>query len=267
VSAQSDPTGYFRIAIPGTVLPGQTVMLKLEHPGYKTLEMPVVIRFHSSLRHLIVASMAPTATEAEVDITPSPTVVSNIRVRYTVNSESQENVGSAAQTFEVANKGDIPCHHQGPCSPDGNWKAATGSIHLDAGAGNEFRDARASCIAGPCPFTKIDASGFAQGGRVITVSALDWSDTTTFLVQAEVFRTSIVSEVRETYPVFFGRGLNFTVPPTAEGASLVAELGGVEIVFPLGPYLDLSWATCTVRNTVNAANSVYQCELRPGYRF
>jgi len=267
LTTQSDPSGYFRIAIPGTVLSGQTVMLDFQHPGYKPLELPVIIRFHSSLRQLIVAAMLPSAENAGVASSPAQTIVSNIRARYTENTETQENIASAAKTFEIANQGNIPCHHRSPCSPDGYWKASTGSIQLDAGAGNEFRDARASCIAGPCPFTRIDANGFAQGGRVITATALDWSDTATFLLQAEVYHTSNVSEVRESYPVVFGRGFNFTLPPSAEGISLVAELGRDEIVFPLGPGLYLSWAICTVRNGNHPANSVYQCELKPGYKF
>jgi hypothetical protein len=139
---------------------------------------------------------------------------------------------------------------------------------LDAGAGNEFRDARASCIAGPCPFTQIDASGFANGGRTIKASALDWSDTSTFLVEAEVFHTAVVSRVRESYPVVFGRSLSFTLPGSAEGVSLEAELDGVEMVFPLGPNLYLNWASCSVRTSPNQEKStVYQCELKPDYRF
>ncbi len=266
LSTQSGPSGYFRIAIPGVVLPGQAVMLSFRHSGYETLDLPVTIRFRSSLRQLIVAAMVPEGGEdgAETSITSS--VVSNIRVRYTVNSENQQNVGSAAKTFEVVNKGNIPCDRKSPCSPDGYWKAATGSVQLDAGLGNEFRDPRASCIAGPCPFTTIDATGFAQGGRIITATALDWSETTTFLLQAEVFHTSNFPALRVSYPVSFGRGFSFTVPRNAEGASLVAEVGGVEIVFPLPPDLYLSWATCAVRNGINATNSVYQCELKPGYK-
>ncbi len=183
-----------------------------------------------------------------------------------MNSDHQENVGSAVKTFEVVNQGNLPCNrHQTACSPDGRWKASSSSIEIDAGAGNEFRDARATCIAGPCPFTRIDANGFAQGGRVIKVTALDWSDTATFLVQAEVFHTSLISEVRISYPVVFGDGFSFTVPPDAEGTSLMAQLGGNEVVFPLGPDLDLSWATCAVRKGMNAMNSIYQCELKQGY--
>ena len=267
VTTHSDPSGYFGIAIPRRILPGQTVLLNFERPGYKPLELPVVIRFRSSLRQLVVADMTPTAAEMPVEPSTAGKAVSNIRVRYTVNTESAENVGSEARTFEIVNQGNVPCRGQSPCSPDGQWKAATGSIRLDAGQGNEFRDARASCIAGPCPFTRIDSSGFAQGGQVITATAFDWSDTTTFLVQAEVFHMSIVPQMRMTYPVVFGRGFNFTVPPSAEGTSLVAELSGIEIVFPLGGNLDLSWASCQVRKGATAINNVYQCELKPGYRF
>ena len=142
------------------------------------------------------------------------------------------------------------------------------SVELDAGAGNEFRDARASCIAGPCPFTRIDSSGFANGGRVIIARAVDWSDTATFVVEAEVFHTGIVSSVRETYPVEFGRALHFTVPPTQEGVSLEAELNGVPMVFPMGPDHYLSWATCSVRPSSEIQKATtYQCELKPGFQF
>lgn len=267
LSTRSDSSGYFRIVIPGTVLPGRTIMLRFQHPGYKTLELPVTIHYRSSLRKLIVAAMQPLAAETAKRPSIAPTAVSNIRVRYTVNAENRMNVGSVAKTFVVHNKANIPCHQQDPCSPDGYWKASKGSIRLDAGSGNEFRDARASCIAGPCPFTKIDSNGFAHAGRIITASAVVWSSTAMFLLQAEVFHTTVVSKVRESYPVIFGRELSFTIPPAAEGASLVAELGGVEIVFPLGPNLNLSWATCSVGNAANLPNSAYQCTLKPGYRF
>ncbi len=268
LNTHSDAAGYFRIVFPGTVLPGQTVKLNFANPDYKPLDLQETIRFRSSFRDLLIAAMSPIDAPSASESTGPPTVVSNIRIRYTVNSENQENVGSSVKTFEVVNRGNIPCRRQRPCSPDGFWKASTGSIEMDAGTGNEFRDARASCIAGPCPFTRIDPRGYVNGGRTISVAAIDWSDTATFLVQAEVFRTSSVSNVRESYPVVFGSGFNFTVPPTAEGVSLVAELNGSQIVFPLGPDLYLSWAGCEVRDGANAEKSaVYQCELKPGFHF
>jgi len=268
LSTQSDASGYFRIAFPGIVLPGQTVILDFEQKDFKPLELLDTIRFRSSLRQLVIATMEPAAAEGSVDSGRHPSIVSNIKVRYTVNSQSEENIGSAVKTFQIVNRGNVPCHRQSPCSPDGYWKAAAGSIELDAGADNEFRDARASCIAGPCPFTQIDASGFANGGRTIVASALDWSDTATFLLEAEVFHTAVVSNVRESYPVVFGRSLSFTLPGTAEGVSLEAELDGVEMVFPLGPDLYLSWADCAFRNgSKREKSAVYQCELKPHYRF
>ncbi len=74
--------------------------------------------------------------------------------------------------------------------------------------------------------------------------------------------------MRESYPVIFGQTLNFTLPPTEEGVSIEAELDGTPMVFPLGPDLYLSWATCTARTNREAEKStVYRCELKPGYRF
>jgi hypothetical protein len=212
--------------------------------------------------------MIPSSVKTVVGSKGPGTVVSNIRVRYTINSRTETNVGSEAKTFQVVNKGNVPCNHQGPCSPDGKWKASSASVSLDAGADNTFENVRASCIAGPCPFTRIDSSGFIHGGRNIRASALNWSDTATFLLEAEVFHSAIISNVRELYPVIFGRTLNFTLPPTEEGVSLEAEIDGSPIVFPLSPDLNLSWATCTVRtDTEKEKTAVYRCELKPGYRF
>jgi hypothetical protein len=88
------------------------------------------------------------------------------------------------------------------------------------------------------------------------------------LLEAEVFHIAISSNVRELYPVIFGRTLNFTLPPMEEGVSLEAEIDGSPMVFPLGPDAYLSWATCTVRTGPEKEKTVvYRCELKPGYRF
>ena len=192
--------------------------------------------------------------------------VGNVRVRYSIKAMTEFNVGSAVKTFQIENKGNVPCKGQRPCSPDGKWKAAIGSASLDAGPGNEFRDARASCIAGPCPFTRIETDHFSQGGQVITVSARDWSDTSTFLLEAEVFHPMVTQNVHESYPVIFGNGLNFTLPPAAEGIVIEADLDGQTIIYPLGPSLFLSWASCNARVNPDQTR-VYRCALKPGYIF
>jgi hypothetical protein len=192
--------------------------------------------------------------------------VSGMRVRYTVKALTDLNVGTAGKIFEVQNKGNVPCKSQNPCSPDGRWKAATASASLDAGAGNQFRSPRASCIAGPCPFTRIEADFMSQGGRLLTVSARNWSDTATFLFEAEVFRPAISQREHWSYPAIFGDGLSFTLPANAESVSIEAELDGQPIIFPLGPSLFLSWANCATGANPDKGR-VYRCTPKPGYRF
>jgi hypothetical protein len=266
-STQSDAAGYFKLVLHRLVLSDRPVTVSFRHAAYEPLDLNAQTGRLETQSELYVAAMTPVAKNVTVYSGPQ-TVVSNIRVRYTLNSRTESNVGSAVKTFQVVNKGDVPCDHQSPCSPDGRWKATVTSASLDAGADNVFENIRASCIAGPCPFTRIDSSGFIHGGRNIHVSATDWSDTATFLMEAEVLHTAISSNVRELYPVIFGRTLNFTLPPTEEGVSIQAEINGAPMVFPLGPDPYLSWATCTVRTGAEQEKTaVYRCELKPGYRF
>ena len=267
-NARSDASGYFKITLPGVGWPSRTVKLSFRNPGYEPLDLEVQPGIRLATRKLYIAAMTPGPSPSAANAGGAESVVSHIRVRYTVNTQTNANIGSAVKTFQVVNKGNVPCNGQPPCSPNGIWKASTGSASLDAGPDNEFRGVRASCIAGPCPFTRIDSSGFADGARNITVSATDWSDTATFLLEAEVFHAAIGSNVRLSYPVIFGRALNFTLPPTQEGVSIEADVDGMSMVFPLGPELYLSWADCTTRTDADPENTtVYRCELKPGYRF
>jgi len=268
VSTESDASGYFKLKIRENLWPGHTLQLMFRKPEFKDFNLTVPLSYRGSANRLYIASLAPTTEENESATGKNLSVVSQVRIRFTENTQGDENIGSAVRTFQVVNHGNISCNRQAPCSPDGDWKASVASTTLDAGTGNQFRNARASCIAGPCPFTRIDSSGFEQGGRMITASALDWSDTATFLLEAEVYRKSINSSVRESYPVTFGRTLNFVLPATREGVSIEADIDGTPMVFPLGPDLYLSWATCTVRGSRDAeSSSVYRCELKPGFRF
>jgi hypothetical protein len=267
-SVRTDASGYFQIVFPEPIWPGQTVNIRFRNDDYEPLNMNLKMEYRSTVRRLVIAVLTPIPQPSESETGKVPDVVSNVRIRYTVNADREDNIGSLVKTFRVVNEGNVPCRRRAPCSPDGEWKAATGSVTLDAGQDNAFRNVRASCIAGPCPFTSIDSSGFAQGGRNIVASALNWSDTTTFLVEAEVFHTAITSSVRRSFPVVYDRALTFTLPASQEGVSLEAEISGQPMVFPLGPELNLSWATCTSRTTSEEKKSIlYRCELKPGYRF
>jgi hypothetical protein len=71
-------------------------------------------------------------------------------------------VGSLAEQFEVANIGNLPYDKREACSPDGKWKAAVNVISLDAREGNEFKNVRVLCVAGPCPFTKVQLDDLSR---------------------------------------------------------------------------------------------------------
>lgn len=259
---KSDTNGYFAFKFRKRLLRVHPIItLTFSHPDYELAEMTV-----QPGGDITIAKLLSTKPLKPVDSGGSKQTIGNVTVRYSIKSAAVATVGSAVRSFEVQNVGNMPCNGHPPCSPDGKWKASIGSTTLDAGAGNEFRNARASCIAGPCPFTKLDTSDLARPGRTISVSATVWSDTAIFLVEAEVVHPMQNDVVRTSYPVVFGEALNFTLPHAAEGVSLQAEVNGQNIVFPLGPALKLSWADCQTRSNPDETR-VYRCELKPGYRW
>jgi hypothetical protein len=258
--ATTDASGLFVLKLRKPIRRGHPIVLDFTHPQYSPLNLDEYVTNQLYVVHMVPLSNTPAPrNQPEVKVT-------NIRVRYTAKGQTELNVGSAVKTFDIANKGNVACKGQHPCSPDGKWKAAIGSATLDAGVGNQFRNARASCIAGPCPFTRIEADHFSQGGQIITVSARDWSDTATFVLEAEVYRPMVSQREHWSYPVILGEGLSFTLPSTAESVSIEADLDGQTIIFPLGPSLFLSWAGCDA--VVNPDKGrVYRCTAKPGYRF
>lgn len=258
--ASSDSSGLFVLHLRRPIRRGHPIVLSFRDPQYRPLDVNDYVS-----DRLYVVHLTPVNATAAIE-NQKQTKVTNVRVRYTVKIMSEVNVGSAVKTFEVQNKGNVPCNGNGPCSPDGKWKANTGSVSLDAGASNVFRDVRASCIAGPCPFTKIENDQPLPGAHNLTVSAIDWSDTATFLVEGEVFRTMMSALEHWSYPVIFGNGLSFTLPSSAESVSIEADLDGQTIIFPLSPSLFLDWATCdTVLNPDKGR--VYRCSPKTGYQF
>jgi hypothetical protein len=234
--------------------------LRFRHPDYQRLDM-----YDVGGNKLYIAQLEPLVRPAPQQ-QASEIRISNVLAEYSITTTSTVNIGSAVKTFEIENTANVPCQGRRPCSPDGKWKAAVGSVAIDAGAGNQFHNARVSCIAGPCPFTRIEDNNLSRESQTIRVSALNWSDTATFLLEAEVYKPVVNNLLRRSYPVIFDRALTFTMPAAAEGVSIEAEVNGMMVVFPLGPALILSWANCQV--VVNKDQTkVYRCELKPGYRF
>ncbi|MBV9342240.1 MAG: carboxypeptidase regulatory-like domain-containing protein [Acidobacteria bacterium] len=258
----SDSSGLFTLNLRRRLLRHRReITLHFRHPAYEPLDLTIPVSDKIS-----VASMIPLTRQNPAPDNVPAQIVANVVARYSIKAATEVNVGSTVRTFEAVNKGNVPCNGRFPCSPDRKWKGSRGSVSLDAGAGNEFRNTRASCIAGPCPFTRIENSRLTRAGRTITISALAWSDTATFLVEAEVVHPMVSDMVRNLYPVIFGNTLNFTLPPAAEGVSLQADLNGQMVIFPLGPSLVLDWAECNGRINPDQTR-VYRCELKPGYRW
>jgi hypothetical protein len=258
---KSNFSGGFVLTLRRGVRKGQNIRLSFRHADFQPLDLTQIVS-----DDLYVIRMIPLHGEIEAALNAAEIKVTNVMVRYSTETMRTENVGSAEKTFQVVNSGNVLCDKKNACSPDGRWKAVLGSAALDAGEGNVFRDARVSCIAGPCPFTRIDEDNFSRGGRNVSVTVRNWSDTTTFLLQAEVFRPQLANITRQAYPVIFGRAMNFTLPATSQGPSIEADLNGTLIVFPLGPNPLLSWASCQVRVERNQAKD-YRCELKAGYEF
>ena len=152
-----------------------------------------------------------------IRVTPSaspagnPRILSDIKIRYAVRNTRTEEVGSAMKRLEVVNQGDVPCRRPYPCSPNGKWRAAIGGVKtLRCGStGSEFHNARATCIAGPCPFTKIEKDGFSAGGRSISVTVRNWSDTVSFVLEADVTRSENNEMVRQAFAVLVNQVLSF----------------------------------------------------------
>ncbi len=257
---RSDASGFFQMKWRPAVWPGEQVTFRFRHPNHQPLEITRPLN-----DELYIARMTSSPAVKDLESHGEEVVVGDIRVRYALKTTTTINIGSSAKIFEVANTGNIPCAGRPPCSPDGKWKAAASSLTLDAGEGQEFQNVRVSCIAGPCPFTKIDSDSFSNGGRKIGATVRAWSDTVTFLVEAEVVHTMLTDSIRQAYPSIFGRGMSFTLPATGQGPSIQAEVNGLPIVFPLGPDLQLSWASCT--QSASNRTRLYSCELKPGYRF
>jgi hypothetical protein len=258
--AASDSAGLFRLKLRPGVHIGETATLRVRHPDYQSMDVAGELA-----DRLYVVRMKPIKASAE-DSRVAPIVLSEIRVRYATRSQISVDAGSALKTFEVMNTADVPCNRKGPCSPDGKWKAAIGGAELDAGENNAFHEARVSCIAGPCPFTKIEKDSFSGGGRHISVTVRNWSDPAMFLFEAEVTHTTGGDVILRSFPAIFDRSMSFTLPASAQGPSIEANLNGEDIVFPLGPTLALSWATCSAE-AGGDGTKLYRCLLKPGYRF
>ncbi len=261
VRTKSGAAGGFTIILPERAWRSENIELQFRHAGYQ----PFSIR--QPLRDQIwVIRMSAIGAGGALETLGGVTTLKDVRLRYSTQAATTISVGSIAKTFEVVNQANVPCPPNTLCSPDKKWRASNGGLTLDAGDGHRFRNVRISCIAGPCPFTRVESNQLLNEGRIIKIAVRNWSDTVTFLVEAEVVQTLVADSIRNAYPAIFGRELSFTLPATAEGPSIEANTNGTDIVYPLGPQLNLSWAVCHLQVGADKTK-LFRCELKPGYQF
>lgn len=260
VMARGDATGLFALKLPRVFRRSGPITLHVTSAGYRPRDFTVTDPNRIQVLHLVSSSPAALRPVAQPILIAQP-----LRVRYSEQTSVTTIEGSLVKVFQVENKANIPCDMHQPCSPDGKWKATLGSTVLE-GQGGQFQNVRISCIAGPCPFTRVDSQTPVDHGHNLKISVLNWSDTTTFLVEAEIVQTHAVEIIREAFAAVFGSSMNFTLPATARGATIEAEVGGHDIIYPLGPDLILSWAVCSVK-TAGDGPKQFHCDLKPEYRF
>ena len=151
VITRSDASGHFKLRFKEGISLGRALDLRFRHPDYHPLDLKLEVGLNSTKRQLYIAAMKQIAPPITNDSNRPLSVVSNIRIRYTINAQTEENIGSAVRTLQVKNTPNVPCGRLPPCSPDGKWKASTGSVSLDAGSGNEFPQCQSVVYRGAMP--------------------------------------------------------------------------------------------------------------------
>ena len=120
--SQSDASGFFSLTLPKGLRRRQPVLLQFRREGYQPLDWHDFISDKN-----YIARMVPLRQESVAQSrTESP--VSNPRIRYSVKSTTEANIGSAVKTFQVVNKGNQPCAKLPPCAPGGKRKAVVDSL-------------------------------------------------------------------------------------------------------------------------------------------
>ena len=211
---QSDSSGFFHLTLPSGIKPHQPVTLLFRHPDYKPLtqiERAGDMLMLSGCRPFLALPVSCLVAQPSSFLCVDPVYGKDLDHhgcwKRRKNIQSGKHRQPRMQQSEA-------------CSPNGEWKATDGTMTVDAGEGNQLHNPRVSCIAGPCPFTKIESVGLAEDGRIFKVKVRDWSDPATFLIEAEVVHAMYAENVRQSYPAILGRALDFSAPGDAEGVSL-----------------------------------------------
>jgi hypothetical protein len=175
----TDSNGLFVLPLSMEARRGGYVTLAFSHADYQDRNM--IVPIIEQYPYTVYLWPRTGSAAAHLAPRPSPTATANfVTVAY-------QPAPPTSTVFQVVNRGNVRCNGKQPCSPDGKWKAAIGSASLDAGEGRVFASpGHADCVAGPCPWSKIEKDGFSKGGRIISVTVRNWSDTVTYRLWGNV---------------------------------------------------------------------------------
>jgi hypothetical protein len=113
-ATRSDASGYYKLVLHKRVLSDEPIRVTFRHPRYQPLDLTVPTGRLETPHELHIAALVPIVpapAKAPVRPTRPAAPVSNIRVRYTINSRVQNNVGFAVKTFQV--EGNLRNHYPG----------------------------------------------------------------------------------------------------------------------------------------------------------
>ena len=122
---KSDFSGYFKLTLHPHTKRGEPITLEFRHPEFEPVDLKA-----SAGSELYVVRMVPIHRQVPVQPNLPAITVANVFVRYAIETMAMVNVGAGVKTFEVPNKGNIPCRGHLPCSPDNKWRATIGSASV-----------------------------------------------------------------------------------------------------------------------------------------
>ncbi len=227
------------------VWPSEEVNLSFRDSDYHPLDLRFLVGLRSSLKKLTVAELEPVAQPSGA--VGKPSVVSNIRIRYSVNYRAKQIFAPVWRPFKLSIRE--------TCRASNNIRALrTGSgrhprvrlrwtlapITNSATCAHRAFPGRAHLLGSTPADIRAEAASLRPRRSIGPIpQRSSW--------KPKFSHYTTDSNVRESYPVIYGRVMHFTLPSNQEGVSIEAEIDGSPMVFPPGPDLYTSWATCSCR--------------------
>ena len=260
-TATSDFSGYFKLRLPPTIVYGDSVTLRLRHPDHQPIDLVVPVA-----EHLYVMRMSSAHPEVQPRPARPDIVLSEIIVRYTIESRTALNIGSGARpsTCPIVAMSRAIGSRRVHLMASGRRRTAVCRSTPERATSFAMRACPASLVHARLRISsRMDFRAAARSSRPRSATGRT-RPRSRLKPKCSGLRTPIRLSVPTQSSSDTGSTLHW--PPPPRGVSIEAEVDGEPIIFPLAPNGILSWATCNVRIQKEQAR-LYRCELKPGYIF